>query len=338
MPVPITPSKRARIVELADLGWSTRAIAKKYSVSSPGVSKIVRRHNVLGNMKSYPQSGAPRKLTVRQERQIVRLVTSGEENIAQKMAHQVDAEVSASTVRRVLHRAGLYGRVKVSKPLLTRKHKIARANWAKDLLNWTQDQKNSIIFSDESSYNLFGSNGRQWCWRRVGEELLGKNIKKNVKHGGGSVMVWGCITQHGVGKLVKCEGRVNSLVYQEILDEGLISYLEEEQIPTSQVIFQQDNAPGHASKSTKEYLKDNNINVMSWPAQSADMNIIENVWAHLETKLRQRPVLPTNINQLWQALEEEWYQIDAEFIQALYSSFNRRIVALNAAKGGYTRY
>ena len=51
-----------------------------------------------------------------------------------------------------------------------------------------------VWYSDESKFNLFGWDGKQYCWRRVGEKLLERNVVKKVKHRGGSIMMWGCIS------------------------------------------------------------------------------------------------------------------------------------------------
>jgi hypothetical protein len=72
--------------------------------------------------------------------------------------------------------------------------------------NWTEKDWQSVIFSDEKKFNLFGSDGLQWCRRGVGEEFNAKNVRKEVKHGGGSIMVWGCITSKGYGELHLVDG------------------------------------------------------------------------------------------------------------------------------------
>ena len=62
------------------------------------------------------------------------------------------------------------------------------------------------------------------------------------------------------------------------------------------------------------------------------------VWDYLDRKVRQRKPLPTNKDQLWEALQEEWANLPMEYINALYDSMPRRVQALKEAKGGYTRY
>ena len=77
---------------------------------------------------------------------------------------------------------------------------------------------------------------------------------------------------------------------------------------------------------------------MDWPPSLPDMNIIENVWDHLDKKVRARTVQPTNQDQLWAALQEEWGRIDLHYIRNLYTSIPRRLGALSDAKGKYTKY
>jgi hypothetical protein len=46
----------------------------------------------------------------------------------------------------------------------------------------------TVWYSDEKKFNLFGSDGRKYCHRRVGEEFLDQNVIKTMKHGGGSLI------------------------------------------------------------------------------------------------------------------------------------------------------
>jgi hypothetical protein len=79
------------------------------------------------------------------------------------------------------------------------------------------------FFSDGSKFNLFGSNGQQYCWRKSGERLLDQHVQPTIKFGGGSIMVWRCMNWEGVGNLHLIEGIMDKYVYCEILEIELIS-------------------------------------------------------------------------------------------------------------------
>ena len=68
------------------------------------------------------------------------------------------------------------------------------------------------------------------------------------------------------------------------------------------------------------------------------MNIIEHAWEVLDRQLRCHHVRPTNLDDLWAALEEEWAQLDMDAVHRLYESMSRRTEALKKAKGSYTKY
>ena len=106
---------------------------------------------------------------------------------------------------------------------------------------WTQEQWDLVIFSDESKYNLFGSDGCQWCHRRVGEEFLDRNVIKAVKYDSRSLMVWGCITSHGVGHLHQINGIMNAQMYCNILETSLLGTLSDHGMSSGFFFFQQDN-------------------------------------------------------------------------------------------------
>ncbi len=63
------------------------------------------------------------------------------------------------------------------------------------------DYWNHVLWSDETKINLFGSDGIKRVLRQPGEEYKDKCVLPTVMHGGGSVMVWGCMIAAGTGKL-----------------------------------------------------------------------------------------------------------------------------------------
>lgn len=233
---------------------------------------------------------------------------------------------------------GLNGRVQQKVLFLTKKQIKAQFQWA--VAHWEWDLAKWIIvwFSDESKYLLFCSNGKLYCCCGVGEEFLPENVTQTMKHGGGKVNVWGVISYDGVGPLVRIDGNLDAIKYTRILDSDLMHAFSACQVDPEDVIFQQDNDPKHTSKRAAEWFNNNNITKLDWPSNSPGLNIIEHVWALLERKVRRQKPLPTNEDQLFAALEEEWYSISQQEIHTLYESMPRRVEACFKSKGRHTKY
>ena len=62
----------------------------------------------------------------------------------------------------------------------------------------------------------------QKVWRKPGEEHKMECTVPTVKHGGGSIMVWGSMAASGVGNLVFIDGIMYRYVYKTILDENML--------------------------------------------------------------------------------------------------------------------
>jgi hypothetical protein len=110
----------------------------------------------------------------------------------------------------------------------------------------------TVLFSDKSKFNIFGSDGPQYVWRKPRKELDPKNIIPTVKHGGGHALVWGCMGYAGVGELAIFEGIVNAKGCVNILRGNLKKSVCKLGIQDS-YLFQQDNYPKHTACVTGEW-------------------------------------------------------------------------------------
>lgn len=192
-----------------------------------------------------------------------------------------------------------------------------------------------MLFTDESKFNIFGSDGMVRVWRKPNTELQNKYLRATVKHGGGSVMVWGCVSAAGVGNLHFIEGIMDQNVYLNILKQNLMPSTEKLGIRES-FKFYQDNDPKHKAHKIRNWLLYNCPKVFETPPQSPDLNIIENIWGTLKKEIRKHKI--RNKNDLKQALLQEWDKISPQYCEKLVRSIPNRLTAVKRNEGYPTKY
>ena len=90
--------------------------------------------------------------------------------------------------------------------------------------------------------------------------------------------------------------------------------------------------------TVKEWLMERRIRSLAWPAQSPDLNAIEHVWNILKSKVQRRRPLPQNLEQLKDAIYEEWSSIDPLILRKLGLSISSRIKSVIRCKKYHTKY
>ena len=81
-----------------------------------------------------------------------------------------------------------------------------------------------------------------------------------------SIMLRGCFSAAGTGRLVRIEGKMNRAKYRAILDENMLQSTQDLRLG-QRFTFQQDNNPEHTAKITQEWRRDKSLNVLEWPSQ-----------------------------------------------------------------------
>lgn len=97
------------------------------------------------------------------------------------------------------------------------------------------------------------------------------------------------MSERGTGQLQFVNGTVNATKYQDILENSLVPSIPHLQSGEGEFIFQQNGAACHTARSTKMWFANNNISLMTWPANSPDLLPIESLRGENEKKLRQQP-------------------------------------------------
>uniref|UniRef100_A0A8R1HX31 HTH_Tnp_Tc3_2 domain-containing protein n=1 Tax=Caenorhabditis japonica TaxID=281687 RepID=A0A8R1HX31_CAEJA len=105
-----------------------------------------------------------------------------------------------------------------------------------------------------------------------------------VKRGGGSVMVWGCSSDTSMGQLKRIVEIMDQYVYEDILENTMRPW-------------------GHVAN----WFRRRRVDLLEWPSQSPDLNLIEHMWEKLERRLR--GVRASNANKKFAQLEAAWKSI-----------------------------
>ena len=305
--------------------------AAKYLKKTRGWAyNVLNIHKKFGNVDFSDERGPKRVTTEAQDREIVKLATASKPMTTQQIANKLTAKgipVSRVTITRRLRENQVRWKPLLKKPLLKESHIENRCKWAEDNLDrdWTK-----VIFTDEASFELNCQVTRAW-------QLPGKpKIYRTVKHPP-KVSVWGCFSSKGFGKLILVSGILESKQMVQIYKKGLL--------PSAQKFYGknkdnwellEDGDPKHTSKLSKAWKAENGVKVMEWPANSPDCNPIENVWALLKARIRQRNIATKE--GLIRALKEEWRSLTAEYAKKLAESCTRRCQAVIDHGGDWIPY
>lgn len=333
-----SPDFRKRVVELYHSGQTQVKVARAFNITQSAVSKILKKYRTMGNVINKAKSGRPRKTTLNVDKCIKRISLKDprktSRQITEEIREQFNIEITSRTIRNRLIDCGLHGRVAIRKPLLSKKNRIARKAFARTHLSWTVEKWNTVLWSDESKFMLFGSDGRTYVRRPVGKRYDFKYQVPTVKHGGGNIMVWGCFFRSGVGPIIEINGKMDRFMYRDILENTMLPFAEEE-MPLRWV-FQQDNDPKHTSKLIKEWFLEKNIALVEWPSQSPDLNPIEHLWEILDRQIRVKKI--KNKIELMETIRSEWNKIPLDTLQKLVDSMPKRCQAVLDANGYATKY
>ena len=327
-------SVRQAIVKLHKEKHTIREISEKVKRSKNVVGRVVKSYNYTGKTVSAFKTGRPRKTSAREDRIMHRMSLKdcfkSCTEIKRVMNSTSCVNVSRQTVSRRRQEIGLFNRTPRKKPLVSSKNKKKRLEFANMYEIWTYENwavmKASLIYLEMMEKNNVK--------RRIGERLSAKCTKKTVKFGGRSVLVFGMFSSQGTTPLVRLQTHVNAQIYKNIVQDHVVPIIQNSGF--DRATFMQDNAPCHNAKVVMSYLSEQDFEIMNWPPRSPDLNPIENLWKTLGEKVMERN--PTNTEDLWVKLQEEWSKISIEDCQELIRSCSRRCAAVIESKGSFTKY
>lgn len=326
-----------RIIQmLKKKGKSNIYIANLLSRTKSTIGKFLQRVKKRGNTKTVNRSGRPKCTNLRIDKRIQSLVSQNNRitcsEIQRRLLDKYELQISKSTIRRRIHKIGLAARTPTKIPYVSAVNRRKRLAFYEEHAFKYIDFWKRNLWSDETKIELKYHHGRMHVWRKTGEHLTYECANPTFKCQTRGIMIWGCMTATGVGKIYMLEGTINSRMYLEIVKDTVEA--EARRLIGPDFIFQQDNAPIHTAKIVKQYFRENDFTVLNWPPQSPDLSPIENLWDHLKTKISDKK--PRNLLELRKLINVDWIKIEPDCCRELVESIPHRLCLLKAAKGGHT--
>ena len=348
----LTDFQKGQIYALSEENHSNREIGRRLNISESAVRSNLKKYRETGSMDVKPRSGRPRAMSPADEKNLVVRCKRSPHKPATHLRHDIKSATgkaaSISVIKRCLADNNLSAYRVRKVPLLSPRHNKARKKFGKDNLQWEEDKWSKVLWSDESRYCLFRTDGKGYVRRPEKMAMHPRYTRPTVKFGGGSIMVWGCFSRAGVGDLVLVKGNMDHKCYLEILAEHMLPSAH--RLIGEKCIYQQDNAPCHKAKAVMEWFDDPTpedlrqddvdwrFDTLEWPAQSPDLSPIENLWSEVEQDLKRRCVHPTSNAALFKEVKFSWENISMSVIHNLCDSMPKRCRDVIAQKGYHIEY
>uniref|UniRef100_A0A8C1Z295 Paired domain-containing protein n=1 Tax=Cyprinus carpio TaxID=7962 RepID=A0A8C1Z295_CYPCA len=335
---PIPPMLRRKIVEQYQKGVSQRKIAKSLKLSSSTVHNIIQRFRESGTISVRKGQGRKTILDARDLRALRRHCITYRNATVMEITtwaqEYFQKTLSVNTIHRAIRRCRLKLYRSKKKPYLNMIQKRRRFLWAKAHLKWTVAKWKTVLWSDESKFEvLFGKLGRHVI--RTKEDKDNPSCYQRSVQKPASLMVWGCMSACGMGSLHIWKGTINAERYIQVLEQHMLPS-RRRLFQGRPCIFQHDNARPHTASITTSWLRRRRIRVLKWPACSPDLSPIENICRIIKRKMRQRR--PKTVEQLQACIRQEWDNIPIPKLEQLVSSVPRRLQTVIKRRGDATQW
>jgi len=292
-------------------------------------------------MTDKDRSGRPGKVDERAERRICNIVKKYPFESSSKLTNEYNTgieeehKISGSTFKAYAQKNNLTAHRPCHKPFLTPKHIEGRLNFAKKYQNKDMRFWSRVIFCDETSMMLHPMDDRLRVRRPPNERFNKAYMIPVFKHGGGSLMFWGCISWKGQGVLKLVKETLKGGSYSKLLLEVIPESLNKLNMKTAWML--EDKAPPHIPKivsDTKDGLMLKSLE--NYPSNSPDLNPLESIWAYWKDKIRTR--FPQSLEELEIVAYEEWEKIPLDVIRTYIGSMPNRLNEIIINNGEHIRY
>lgn len=332
----LTPRRRSRAVGMLESGWAARAVAREFQVSHTSISNLKRKWEMELSVDRRSGSGKPRLTSVAEDQALLQYVRDNPFTDSRSAIAATGFSGSARTARRRLAEEGLHRHIAAVKEILTPRHCQARVEFAERYLREDNQFWRNVIFSDEKTFQSTKS-GHVKVYRPKNRRFDPKYVCQRARSGRFSVHAWAWISCSGPGVIWQIDGNLTGPQYRSILSDVMLPSVNVLHPPN--FIYQHDNSSIHTSAVVRQWIEENNLQILPWPARSPDLNPIENICAYIKMQLESiYDAHPANQVALWDRIQHIWDEITDDQCRHLVESMPDRLRIVVDNNGQWTGY
>ncbi|GBN24544.1 hypothetical protein AVEN_242081-1, partial [Araneus ventricosus] len=135
-----------------------------------------------------PGQGHPRATTDTEDRYLSIIARRNRGATASQLSRSTGTRVLLVTVSKRLHETGLFTRRPAICVPLTSTNRRVRLAGCREHRDWSMDQWATVLFTDESRFNLNTDSRRTFVWREQRTRYLPSNVREIDHYGGEGLM------------------------------------------------------------------------------------------------------------------------------------------------------